>query len=154
MLLLEPTTLGNDLRRSALRLVEEVADRGRDVADRGRNAFYRVTSRRPDPIDELRVVATFAVGAAAVIGAAYLISRVIRSRREANGRAGRSDRGYGRDRRSGRADDAGGREEPTRELLARLDSPEAIEEHNERVRQKYEEERPSSGRAPERANYA
>lgn len=134
MLLLEPTRLGNEIRRNAISFADQVADRGRDVADRGRSAYNRaynrITSNRSDPMDEIRAVATFAVGAAALIGVGYLITRVVRSRRAKS--TLRPQR-----RPSGNRE-VGKREEPTHELLSRLDSPEAIQRHNELVRQMHE----------------
>jgi hypothetical protein len=151
MLLLEPRKLGNELRSSAYRFADEVADRGRDVADRGRAAYYRMTSSRPDRVDELRTVAAFTVGALALIGVGYLVRRVVRSRVRSSDRAHSSSNGSDRSGRSSRRSAPERREEPTHELLARLDSPEAIERHNELVRQMHENARPSSERAAERS---
>ena len=122
------------IRRNALSFADEVADRGRDVADRvadrGRRAYNRLTSNRPDPLDELRAVAAFAVGAAALIGVGYLITRVVRRRR--------AQSTLSPQRRPMGASEGGRLEEPTHPLLSRLDTPEAIERHNERVRQMHE----------------
>lgn len=142
MFLQESSRIANDLRRNALRFADEVSDRGRDVADRGRTAFNRITSNRPDPLDELRTVASFAVGAAALFGVGYLITRVVASRREQSRDRARIDqRGH---RSSGSGSTYNKKEEPLHELLARLDSPEAIERHNDLVRQMHENARPSS----------
>jgi hypothetical protein len=152
MLLLEPSVLGNDIRRNALRFADHVADRGRDAAEMGRSAYHRLTSNRRDPMDELRSVAAFAVGAAALVGVGYLVTRLVRSRREQrDGSTRRGGRVSDRNRSSIGAGAPGMREEPTHELLARLDSPEAIQRHNELVRQMHENARPSRDRAAEHA---
>jgi hypothetical protein len=152
MLLLEPSVLGNDIRRNALRFADHVADRGRDAAEMGRSAYHRLTSNRRDPIDELRSVAAFAVGTAALVGVGYLITRLVRSRRALrDDSARRGGRGYDRGGRSVGAGAPAKRDEPTHELLARLDSPEAIQRHNELVRQMHENARPSRERAAEHA---
>jgi hypothetical protein len=152
MFVLEPRKLGNDLRSSAFRFADEVADRGRDVADRGRAAYYRLTSNRPDPIEEVRAIAAFTVGAVALIGVGYLVTRLVRRRLSSSNRA-HSRNGSNRHGRSGRGSSLERREEPTHELLARLDSPEAIERHNEQVRQTHENARSSSERVTEHSTH-
>lgn len=148
MLVLEPRRLGNDLRRSTLRFADQVADRGHELADKGRAAFHRVTSSRPDPLDEVRAIAAFTVGAVTLIGVGYWISRIVRSRHAKANHRNRQPRHAGDrgDRNSG-GEAPGKREEATHELLARLDSPEAIQRHNELMRQLHENAKASDGRA-------
>jgi len=146
----EPSILGDDLRRNAMRFADQVVDRGRDAADRGRSAYNRLTSSRRDPLDEVRAVAAFAVGAAALVGVGFLITRLVKARkaqRRSSGSATRHD-GRGHDRRAGASDV---RDEPVHQLLARMDTPEAIRRHNEQVRQMHESNTPSRERETEQA---
>jgi len=125
-------------------------ERGRDVAVRGRKAFDRFRSNRSDPLDEIRAVASVAVGVVTLIGVGYLISRIIKSRRTSASNGTRQS-AQNKDRAERALESSSGRgEESTHDLLTRLDTPEAIQRHNELVRQMHANADASAPRAADR----
>lgn len=135
MHLLDSRRRASDIQDSAMRFADEFMERGRTVAVRGRKAFNQLRSNRSDPLDEIKLVASFAVGAVTLIGVGYLVSRIVKSRRASASGGTRQTRHS--NPRADRALDSSSsrRDESTHELLARLDTPEAIQRHNDLVRQ-------------------
>jgi hypothetical protein len=134
--------VGHDLYRNAMRIAEQVSDqvvsRGRNALDRGSSALQRIRESGPPPVDEVRAIVKFGVGAVALVGVGYLIRRVALDRLAQRERRRSQDRSRGRRSR--------GRVEPTYELLARLDSPDAIQRHNDEVLRQHEIARPARER--------
>jgi hypothetical protein len=126
----ELSKLGHDLYQNAARFADQVSDQvmsgGRSAVDRGYYAYQRLRANDAARLSDVRTLVQLGVGAAALIGVGYLVRRIARdrlaqrNRRRAIGRPGAQ---HG---------------EPTYELLARLDSREAIQRHNEAVRREHE----------------